>query len=227
MIDKQYFELEYMINNNIFNDDEEETEEINKQESEMSEFKKQLNGLREYFINENKYDERLKKLQEELNINLYHLKDGFSKYCVDENGNIYSLIFDKVINIKSYNAISKITLIKKANKTSYKLVKIINDDKKTKQVLVHHLVAYAKEKELNKTLNYKEFKKFLKNNSLNVDHINSKKDDNSFKNLQILTQTENLRKYHNEKQLLMIENEKLKGRLNEKKYINPISYVGL
>ena len=217
MIDKQYFELEYMINNNIFNDDEEETEEINKQESEMSEFKKQLNGLREYFINENKYDERLKKLQEELNINLYHLKDGFSKYCVDENGNIYSLIFDKVINIKSYNAISKITLIKKANKTSYKLVKIINDDKKTKQVLVHHLVAYAKEKELNKTLNYKEFKKFLKNNSLNVDHINSKKDDNSFKNLQILTQTENLRKYHNEKQLLMIENEKLKGRLNEKK----------
>ena len=217
MIDKQYFELEYMINNNIFNDDEEETEEINKQESEMSEFKKQLNGLREYFINENKYDERLKKLQEELNINLYHLKDGFSKYCVDENGNIYSLIFDKVINIKSYNAISKITLIKKANKTRYKLVKIINDDKKTKQVLVHHLVAYAKEKELNKTLNYKEFKKFLKNNSLNVDHINSKKDDNSFKNLQILTQTENLRKYHNEKQLLMIENEKLKGRLNEKK----------
>ena len=217
MTDKQYFELEYMINNNIFNDDEEETEEINKQESEMSEFKKQLNGLREYFINENKYDERLKKLQEELNINLYHLKDGFSKYCVDENGNIYSLIFDKVINIKSYNAISKITLIKKANKTSYKLVKIINDDKKTKQVLVHHLVAYAKEKELNKTLNYKEFKKFLKNNSLNVDHINSKKDDNSFKNLQILTQTENLRKYHNEKQLLMIENEKLKGRLNEKK----------
>ena len=219
MTDKQYFELEYMINNNIFNDDEEETEfkEINKEESEMSEFKKQLNGLKEYFINENKYDERLKKLQEELNINLYHLKDGFSKYCVDENGNIYSLIFDKVINIKSYNAISKITLIKKANKTSYKLVKIINDDKKTKQVLVHHLVAYAKEKELNKTLNYKEFKKFLKNNSLNVDHINSKKDDNSFKNLQILTQTENLRKYHNEKQLLMIENEKLKERLNGKK----------
>ena len=201
MIDKQYFELEYMINNNIFNDDEEETEEINKQESEMSEFKKQLNGLREYFINENKYDERLKKLQEELNINLYHLKDGFSKYCVDENGNIYSLIFDKVINIKSYNAISKITLIKKANKTSYKLVKIINDDKKTKQVLVHHLVAYAKEKELNKTLNYKEFKKFLKNNSLNVDHINSKKDDNSFKNLQILTQTENLRKYKIEREI--------------------------
>ena len=181
------------MNEKIINN--ETNNEINNNNFKKSERKMKKNKISV----ENFYENKFKEFEKSVDFNVYHLKNGFERYCVSENGNVYSLKGNIKI-IKAYNNLSKIKLQSKVNKSSYKIVKLIDDFNQESQVLVHHLSVFAKQqKNNNDDLTYKQFKNMLKSNGLVVDHIDSIKNNNVFNNLQILSFAENLRKYHNEK----------------------------
>ena len=95
--------------------------------------------------------------------------DNFSKYSVDENGNVRNDTTDKLI-------------VGDTNNCGYKRVSIVNDEGKCKHQFRHRLVANA----------------FIPNpkNLKEIDHIDANKNNNSVSNLRWVTRNENEKNAH-------------------------------
>lgn len=135
----------------------------------------------------------IKKIEVLLNTTLVEIP-SFSKYAISTNGDVFNLL--TMHKLKAYNSISKIKFLTKKNKTSYKVVKIKNDNGLTMQLTVHKLMILSFSDQDFKNLN--EFEIFMKENNFTVDHIDSDKSNNNVYNLQLLTIKDNLKKYYKE-----------------------------
>lgn len=92
---------------------------------------------------------------------------GFSKYLISDDGRIYSVKRDKLIEPSNKNNI----------KGSYLVVTLYNDEGRKKYMLVHRLVYMAH--------------KGLIPKGLQVNHKDEDKENNCIENLELMTQKEN------------------------------------
>ena len=98
--------------------------------------------------------------------------EGFSRYTVDEYGNLYSV---------DYKRSGKTVKLKPApNKSGYLATMLLNDDGKYKSILVHKIVAMAFLGEQPK--------------DTEIDHIDGCKTNNKPSNLEYVSHSENLRR---------------------------------
>ncbi len=92
---------------------------------------------------------------------------GFSKYLISDDGRIYSLKYDKLIEPSNKNNI----------KGSYLVVTLYNDEGQRKFMLVHRLVYMAH--------------KGIIPTGLQVNHKDENKENNCIDNLELMTNKEN------------------------------------
>ena len=96
--------------------------------------------------------------------------ENYSNYLIYNNGDVYSIR-------------RKIFLKPRLDKNGYKRIDIFNDNKQSKTIYIHQLVAIA----------YLDF--ILEPNSnLCIDHINNEITNNYLHNLQVITREQNIRK---------------------------------
>lgn len=93
--------------------------------------------------------------------------EGFSKYLISTDGQVYSMKRDKLIEPSNKNGI----------KGSYLVVTIYNDKGQKKYMLVHRLVYMAHRGRIP--------------NGLQINHKDENKENNCIENLELMTQKEN------------------------------------
>ncbi len=139
--------------------------------------------------------ENIQTISKITNKKIFDLFGAFDNYAIDEDGNVYNL--NTYRKLKEYNSISKVKLKRKLNKTSYKLVKITNNNNELIQLSIHKLLSFAIFKE-DCIMPLKSFENYLKRNRYVIDHIDNNKGNNKISNLQLLTNKQNCQKYNKE-----------------------------